>query len=294
MNALLDLSSISLGCVTFGREIGQEPAFALMDHALARGVKMFDTAAVYGQGASERIVGAWRTARGSRAERVLIATKAYPPYTPGTLRTSVEASCRNLGMVRLGLFLLHTWDATAEDEATLATLDALVREGVVGAVGASNFNAAQLGRALAMQRERGWAPFRLLQNNQNLAVRDVDEPLRVLCREHGVAIVTYSPLGAGFLTGKHAGGVQPGSRFAVAPGHQQVYFNDVAQRRLKKLTEVSLRTGHPMTHLALAWAMHQSGTASVLIGGRMPAHLDQAFAALALDDPALFAELESA
>jgi aryl-alcohol dehydrogenase-like predicted oxidoreductase len=108
-----------------------------------------------------------------------------------------------------------------------------------------------------------------------------------------VAIVTYSPLGAGYLTGKHRGGVQPGSRFDVAPGHRDVYFNPTCERRLEKLAEVSARTGQPMAHLALAWALHRPGISSVLIGGRGPAHLDQAFAALRLDDPALFAELES-
>lgn len=293
MTATLDLSPISLGCVTFGREIDREAAFALMDHARARGVRMFDTAAVYGQGASERIVGAWLADRRPAVGAIRIATKVYPPYAPEAIRRSVDESRQRLGVACIDVLLLHTWDASAEGESVPATLHELVGDGRVAAIGASNFDAAQLGRALALQQARGWTSFRMLQNNHNLAIRDVDESLRTLCRERDVAIVTYSPLGAGFLTGKHQAGVQPGSRFAVAPGHQDVYFNAVAQRRLEQLARVSARTGESMTRLALAWALHQPGTASVLIGGRTPQHLDQAFDALALRDPAIFAELEA-
>jgi aryl-alcohol dehydrogenase-like predicted oxidoreductase len=85
--------------------------------------------------------------------------------------------------------------------------------------------------------------------------------------------------------------VQSGSRFDLVPGHQDVYFHSGSYRRLATLEAVSARTGHSQAHLALAWALHQPGIASVLVGGRTPAHLDQAFAALDLDDPALFAEL---
>jgi aryl-alcohol dehydrogenase-like predicted oxidoreductase len=78
----------------------------------------------------------------------------------------------------------------------------------------------------------------------------------------------------------------------VAPGHQRIYFQAEAERRLLRLEAVAARTGHSQAHLALAWALHQPGVASVLVGGRTPAHLDQALAAQAFDDPALFAELD--
>ncbi|HBJ88326.1 MAG TPA: hypothetical protein DDZ88_31620, partial [Verrucomicrobiales bacterium] len=106
-----------------------------------------------------------------------------------------------------------------------------------------------------------------------------------------ISIVTYSPLGAGFLTSKHRRGVESGSRFEIIPGHQQVYFHEAASQRLAQLEAVAKRTGHSQAHLALAWALHQPGIDIVLIGGRSPAHLDQAFAALEFDDPAILAEL---
>lgn len=292
--SLPPVSPLCLGGSTFGREIDQAAAFALMDHAVARGITLFDTAATYTAGASELIVGAWLASRRPAAGSLTVATKIYPPFTPEAIDAAVAASAARLGVATIDLLYLHKWDAAAETPAALRTLDGLVRAGRVRALGVSNFNAGQLATVLALQQQLGLAPFRALQNVNNLAVSEVDPALRDLCVAREVAIITYSPLGAGFLTGKHRGGVQPGSRFDVAPGHQAIYFKPGPEGRLDRLAAVAARTGHPMAHLALAWAMHRPGVTSVLVGGRTPAHLDQAFAALALNEPALFAELESA
>lgn len=291
--SLPPVSPLCLGGSTFGREIDQAAAFALMDHALARGITLFDTAATYTAGASEKIVGAWLASRRPAAGSLTVATKIYPPFTPEAIDAAVAASAARLGVATIDLLYLHKWDAAAETPAALGELERLVRSGRVRALGVSNFTAAQLQTGLALQQQLGLAPFRALQNVNNLAVSDVDPAVRDLCAARAVAIITYSPLGAGFLTGKHRGGVQPGSRFDVAPGHQAIYFKPGPEGRLARLATVATRTGHPMAHLALAWAMHRPGVTSVLVGGRTPAHLDQAFAALALDEPALFAELES-
>ncbi|MDB6170597.1 MAG: putative oxidoreductase [Verrucomicrobia bacterium] len=287
------LGPICLGSSTFGREIDEAKAFALMDHAVARGITLIDTAATYSAGAAEKIVGAWLASRRPPADRIVVATKIYPPYTPAAIEAATRESAGRLGVDAIDVLYLHKWDATAETPDALNALERLRRTGRVRALGVSNFAAKQLAAVLQLQRGLGLPAFWLLQNNQNLAVRDVDGAIRDLCAAHDIAIVTYSPLGGGYLTGKHRAGVQPGSRFDVAPGHQGVYFNPACERRLARLAEVSARTGHPMPHLALAWALHQPGVASVLIGGRGPEYLDQAFAALGLDDPALFAELES-
>lgn len=287
------LGPICLGSSTFAREIDEPTAFAFMDHAQRRKVALFDTAATYTAGASEKIIGNWLASRRPAPGSLIIATKIYPPYTPEAIDAAVAASAARLRVDVIDVLYLHKWDAGAETPEALTALDRLVRTGRVRALGVSNFNNSQLRTVLALQRQLGLAPFRLLQNNHNLAVREVDAETRELCAGSGLAIVTYSPLGGGYLTGKHRGGVQPGSRFDVAPGHQAVYFNPTCERRLAKLAEVAARTGLAMPHLGLAWALHRPGITSVLIGGRGPAHLDQAFAALEFDDPALFAELES-
>lgn len=283
---------ICLGTSTFGREIDQAAAFALLDHARARGVSLIDTAATYSAGVSEQIVGAWLAARRPPTGAPAVATKLYPPYTPAAIDAGVAASASRLGLATIDLLYFHKWDDTAGTPAAVRALDRLVRDGRVRALGASNFTHSQLETVLTLQRRLGLTPFRFLQNNHNLAIRDFDAPLRELCAAEGVNVLTYSPLGAGFLTGKHRGGVQPGSRFDLVPAHQNIYFTPAAERRLARLAEVSARSGHPMAHLALAWALHRPGVTSVLIGGREPRHLDQAFAALELADEALLAELE--
>lgn len=266
---------IGLGCVTFGREIDETASFALLDHAWGRGVRHFDTAAAYGGGASETILGKWLASR--KPEGITVATKILPPYD----RIDITPSLKRLGVEQLDLLYLHQWHETALQAGP--ALDELVRSGLVKQLGASNFTLEQL-QAVGPK-------FSFVQNNHNLAVSDVSDEFRAYCAASGVSIVTYSPLGAGFLTGKHQNGVQAGSRFEIIPGHQQVYFHESAYQRLAKLEAVAKRTGHSQAHLALAWALHQPGIDTVLIGGRTPAHLDQAFAARDFDDEAVLNQL---
>lgn len=266
-------SRIGLGCVTFGREIDEAASFALLDHALERGITHFDTAAAYGGGASERILGRWLASR--KPANITVATKILPPYD----RIDITSSLERLGVDHIDLLYLHQWHDTA-----LKAAEALEKL-PVKRFGASNVTLDQL-RALGPR-------FSVIQNNHNLAVSDVSGELRDYCTEHEVAIVTYSPLGAGFLTGKHQNGVQAGSRFEIIPGHQQVYFHEAAYQRLARLEAIAKRTGHSQAHLALAWALHQPGIACTLIGGRTPAHIDQAFAAFDFADENVWAELSA-
>jgi|UniRef100_UPI00378469C2 aryl-alcohol dehydrogenase-like predicted oxidoreductase len=268
---------IGLGCVTFGREIDEAASFALLDHAWERGVRHFDTAAAYGGGASETILGKWLASR--KPEGITVATKIFAQCE----HIDIAPSLKRLGVEQLDLLYLHQWHETAIQAGP--ALDELVRTGLVRQLGASNFTLEQL--------QATGSRFSVVQNNHNLAVSEVSDEFRDYCTANGIAIFTYSPLGAGFLTGKHRNGVQAGSRFEIIPGHQNVYFHDSAFQRLAKLEAVATRTGHPQAHLALAWALHQPGIDTVLIGGRSPEHLDQAFAAMAFNDPALFAELTS-
>ena len=287
------IGRIALGSSTFGREIQSDDAFLLMDRALARGVSHFDTAATYTAGVSETIMGQWLASRRPSPESLMVATKIYPPYTPDAIDTATAASARRLGVDVIDLLYLHKWDAAVETPETLAALDGLVRSGRVRALGASNFNAQQLGAALTAQAAHGWARFRVLQNNNNLAVRDVDPALVTLAGDHALAIVTYSPIAAGFLTGKHRAGVVAGSRFDMAPGHQPIYFSPEPQRRLAALESLSDLSGQPTALLALAWAMNRPGVSAVLIGGRGPQYVDQAFDALQIRDPDLLRALDA-
>jgi aryl-alcohol dehydrogenase-like predicted oxidoreductase len=282
------ISSIGLGCVTFGREIDQKASFEIMDYAQEKGITFFDTAAAYGAGASERIIGAWLTMRGKNAESIIVATKILPPYTPQSIEAAVDQSLKRLGGDAIELLYLHHWDPSVEKMETLAAFDNLVRKGKVCMLGASNFTAQQLSEAVRCQTEFGFSRFRFVQNNHNFAVSDLTEEFRQICIHNQIAIVTYSPLGAGFLTGKYQSGIQGDSRLARIPGHQQIYFQENAYKRLAQLQELANQTGYDTAHLALAWAFQQEGVSSVLIGGRCRQHIDQATEALASISPDVF------
>ena len=283
-----DTTNIGLGCVTFGREIDEPTSFELLDHAFERGITFFDTAAAYADGSSETIIGNWLASRKPDLDRLRIATKFQPPFTPDRVSDIVNESLSRLGVSALDLLYLHQWDESANDAGFLTALDRVVSDGRVKALGVSNYNQKQLEDVLALQDQHGLKRFTVLQNNFNYAVRDIDSEFFQLCKYQEIDVVTYSPLGAGFLTGKHRNGVEPGSRFDLIPGHQDVYFHQVSEDRLSRLEALAKESGHSQAHLAMSWATHQSGVNTVLIGARTTAHIDQALAARQFDSTTLF------
>lgn len=286
----MNTNRIGLGCVTFGREIDRDASFALLDEAADRGVSMFDTAAAYGGGASETILGEWLRARG--ISDLCVATKILPPFDAKSIAEKVEQSRERLGVATIDLLYLHSWESSAASPDCLAALDELIQKEVVKKLGISNVDSAAFSEVLSCQDENGFTRFSALQNNFNYAVRDLDKDDFRFYQSEGVDVITYSPLGAGFLTGKHKRGVESGSRFEVIPGHQDVYFHEQAWKRLAHLEEVASRFGCDQAHLALAWVLHQPEIDCVLVGGRTVAHLDQAFTALEWENSVAFSELD--
>jgi aryl-alcohol dehydrogenase-like predicted oxidoreductase len=287
------ISPIGLGCVTFGREIDRETAFQMMDYALEHGITLFDTAASYGSGASEEIVGTWLRKNSPDSGNIIIATKVKPPYTRENILDSIYQSLNRLQLETIDVLFLHSWDQTVETSAALYVLNDLVIRGKVKALGVSNFNAKQLREVIKLQKVHGYSLFQFLQNNNNVAIRDVDTDIEQVCFSNNIKIVTYSPLGAGFLTGKYKNGIHASTRFDLVRGHQEIYFNEASLSRLERLEELSFRTSYPITLLALAWALHRPNIACVLIGGRSSKHLQQAFEAAAFNNAEIFNQLES-
>lgn len=279
----LQVSSIGLGCVTFGREIDQETAFTVMDRALERGITLFDTAEAYGRGASETVIGHWLADRGTR-DRIVLATKVAGSLTAAHVLESAEASLRRLQVEQVDLFQLHRFDPDVPLEETLEALNQVAERGWARAVGCSNYSAAQLSQALALQEQRGWARMVSVQPNYNLVERDIEQELLPLCAEQQIGVISYSPLGAGFLTGKYreGGSVPAGTRFDMLPSHQDIYFKPRGWQVVEGLRAHSEASGISMLHLALAWAIGQPGITSVLIGARSTKHVDQAFEAEAM------------
>lgn len=286
-------SFLGLGCVTFGREIDKTASFEIMDYAFDRGINFFDTAAAYGSGASETIIGEWLLSRSSKAAFVTVATKILPPYCIEKIEASVDASLKRLGSHSIDLLYLHHWDATARKVKTLAALNQLVCTGKVRALGASNFTALQLEEIVRHQNRSGFVQFKFAQNNHNFAVSDLSQELCETCDRSGIDIVTYSPLGAGFLTGKYEAGMKEDCRFARMPGHQEIYFQQDAIKRLMHLQRVAAMVGQSPLQLALSWAFHYKKVFSVLIGARKKMHIDQALDALAFNSSGVLQQLDT-
>lgn len=306
----LAVSRLGLGCVTFGREIDEAESFRLLDQAIDSGITLLDTAEGYGGGnaqlyrektlgvadvreksgemhSSEKIIGRWLRARGKR-EQVIIQTKISGRYSKPEITRAIEASLTRLQTDRIDLYLLHQFDATVPLAEAMDALDRAVKAGKIRAFGCSNFTAAQLREALAVSQERGLERFEVTQPVYNLVAREIEEELLPLCEQQQLGVITYSPLAAGFLTGKYAPdrqAIPQGSRFDVIPGHADLYFNEAAFRTLERLRAFAADTGLPMAQLALSWALRHQAVTSVLIGATTPTHIANGMAALELHFP---------
>jgi aryl-alcohol dehydrogenase-like predicted oxidoreductase len=318
-NTGLTTSRLSLGCTTFGREIDQDASFALMDRAMELGMTLFDTAEAYGGGqsreyrrkyygvddtrevshemhASEKIIGRWLRSRGLRREVVLV-TKVYENFTAAHLKEAIEASLDRLQTDFLDVYLFHKYcDGTPLEEA-LAAMDGVVRCGLARAGGASNFTFDQLSCALGISRRNGLKPLQVIENNYNVAVSELAREILPLTKREQIGVMTYSPLGAGFLTGKYTPdrtAFPKGTRFHVVPGHADVYFSERNFRIVERLREMSQRLGIPAARLALWWVLQDRAVDTVLVGARTVSHLENAVEALRLElPPEVYEEMNS-
>ncbi len=277
----LKVSAIGLGAVTFSREIDDTAAFTILDHALERGINLIDTAEAYNKGGSESVVGNWLKASGKR-DQVVLATKLLPPLTAERIPQAAEASLRRLQTDVIDLYQVHAFDKNTPMDESLAALGKLVTEGKVRYLGCSNFAAWQLCKALWRADVNGLPRLESVQPNYNLAIRDIEKELLPFCADQQIGVISYSPLGAGFLTGKYSqsGAAPQGTRFDIMPGHWAVYENALSMQRMEKLRSKAAESGRSMVQLALAWVLGQPGITSTLIGGRTTAHIDQAFEAV--------------
>lgn len=290
----LTVSSIGMGTSTFAREIDEATAFTVLDRAYERNITFYDTAEAYSAGQSEVVLGNWIKSRGVR-QNIVLATKVTIPLGAERVLASADASLQRLQTDVIDLFQLHAFDANVPLEETLGALNQLVEAGKVRYIGCSNFAAWQLMNALWISDRNKWASFVSVQPVYNLALRGIETELLPACADQNIGVITYSPLGAGFLTGKYTrdGNVPAGTRFDVAPGHQPIYFNDAAYTAMERLRARSEEVNIPMPRLGLAWVLSRPNVTVTLVGGRTPKHIDQAFESLELAQSENFAELSA-
>ncbi|SDS47145.1 aldo/keto reductase [Opitutus sp. GAS368] len=302
----LTVSRLGLGCTTFGREISEAEAFALMDYALANGITLFDTAEAYGGGqarayrraqlgiddtrevsgemhSSEKIIGRWFRARGTR-DRITLVTKVTRDFRAGHVRQALEASLARLQTDHADLYLYHSFDPASPVEEAAIAIDSVIRAGLTRAGGCSNHSGPQLQAALEASRSRGLHGFTTLQLPYNL-LQNAPEALPI-ARQARLGIMAYSPLAAGFLSGKYTpdrATMPKGSRFDVIPAHADIYFTERNFRRVQLLHRLAQSVGVPALQLALAWVLRDPLVDTVLVGARTQAQLDNALAAQRLE-----------
>ena len=278
------ISAIGLGCVTFGREIDEKTSHEIMDHAVEHGITFFDTAEGYGGGqarlGSELIIGRWMQKRGCR-DQITLCTKVGSGGSPENIRRALEASLTRLRTDHVEIYKMHSPDAKTPISGTLAALNDEVEAGRVGVMGCSNYSAAQLREALDTSRASGQRRFEITQPPYNLVLRDAESELFPLCQKEEIAVTPYSPLGAGFLTGKYTpdrSQFPAGSRFHISPGHADIYFTNSNFRVVDTLRREAAKRGVSMARLAMGWAMTSPSVTSVIVGARTRDHIDNALA----------------
>jgi aryl-alcohol dehydrogenase-like predicted oxidoreductase len=288
-NSGVKVSALCLGTMTFGEAdeksfmhgVGcdEATAFRILDAALDAGVNFLDTADVYGQdGLTERVLGRWFAASGKR-DRVVLATKfrfrmAEGPNGTGASRLrimrAVEDSLRRLGTDRVDLYQAHMQDVDTPEEETLHALDDLTRQGKILYAGASNYAAYRLSESLWTSRTRNLTRFVSLQAQYSLLVRDLEREHVPLCQLHNVGILPWSPLAAGFLSGKFRRNQPPpgGARLAHWKERMAQYDKDRSWRILDALDAVAATHRATPAQVALAWLLRRPMVHSVVFGAR--------------------------
>jgi len=302
----LRVSELCLGTMTFGMPgwgCDEAESLRLVDRYLEAGGNFIDTADTYAGTVSEEICG--KALRGRRTD-IVLATKCTMPVASGAndrgasrkhIRESCDASLRRLATDYIDLYQIHCEDLATPLEETLDALDQLVRAGKVLYVGASNFRAYRLMKALGLSDRHGWARFVSFQPQYNLLVRTIEREHFALAREEGVGLITWSPLASGMLTGKFTRDHKPpDSRLATRDMEfYKVYFTERSHRIVDALRPAAAEAGCTPAQLAIAWQLAKPEVTSVILGARSQAQLDDTLAAAGTSVPAeVLARLDQA
>ena len=288
-NTGVRVSELCFGAMTFGgkgywKNIGQveqQEAAELVNLAMDAGINFFDTADIYSEGRSEEILG---RALGKKRNDIVLATKVRGRSGPGPndvglsrkhIIKSCDASLRRLGTDYIDLYQVHSFDPRTPLEETLRALDDLVRSGKVRYLGASNFAGWQLMKALAISAAQNLERFVTLQAFYSLIARDLENELVPLSLDQKLGILTWSPLGGGFLTGKYRRG-QPrpeGARRSDATDQFLQFDEERGFDIVDELEKIAGAHQATITQAALNYLLRKPGVTSVIIGAKTKAQL---------------------
>jgi aryl-alcohol dehydrogenase-like predicted oxidoreductase len=276
----LRVSPLTLGTMTFGEDWGwgasPETSEAILSEYLDRGGNVVDTANIYTNGHSEKIVGDYFAARPGLRERVVLSTKFFATFHPGdpngggggrkALIAQLEQSLRRLQTDYVDLYWLHNWDRGAPIEETLRALDDLVAAGKVRYVGLSDVPAWVAAQAQTIARFRGWAPVTALQLEYSLLERTPEGELLPMAADLGIGVLPWSPLRSGQLSGKYVrnnGAPADTRRVGLVDGPTDRDWDVI-----ETVARVAAELGVGSAEVALAWVRSRPAITSTLIGAR--------------------------
>ena len=288
----LRVSPFALGAMTFGVDPGGagcsvEESERILETYLDLGGNFIDTANFYTNTHSERILGDWFAARPGRRRHVVLASKFFTNLFPGdpngggagrsSIIAQLEETLRRMQTDYLDVYWLHNWDRQTPIEETMRTLDDLVRAGKIRYIGFSNTPAWVTAQAQTMALLKGWTPLIALQVEYSLLARTVEGEVAPLARDQGMALVPWSPLKNGFLSGKYTrdNEVTDSARTAFVGGPSEEEFVVV-----DAVAAVAKELGTTSAAVSLAWLRAREGTVVPILGARRVEHLEGNLAAL--------------
>jgi aryl-alcohol dehydrogenase-like predicted oxidoreductase len=291
------VSRLCLGTMNFGPETSEEDSHTIMDRALDEGVNFFDTANVYGwkqgEGVTENILGRWFAKGGGRRDKVVLATKVYgsmgdwpneSKLSALNIRRACEGSLRRMQTDHIDLYQMHHVDRDTPWDEIWQAMDLLVQQGKVLYVGSSNFAGWHIAKANEAARRRNSLGLVSEQSLYNLFERSIELEVLPACRDYGLGVIPWSPLGGGLL-----GGILRKAREGRSASDQVRERLEEHRGQVEEYEAFCEELGERPSDVALAWLLHQPGVTAPITGPRTLEQLEQSLRALAveLDDKAL-------
>ena len=285
----LDTSPLVLGTMTFGGQVDRAGAGRMVDQAREAGITMFDTANVYTDGESERILG--EVVASFRSE-VLIASKVFNATGPGpderglrrpAIEKALDASLRRLGTDYLDVYYFHLPDREAPLEESLEAMQDAIAAGKVRHMAVSNHAAWQIAEVRCIQDRRGWPGVHISQPVYNLVARRLEDEYAEFSQLYEMFNIVYNPLAGGLLTGKHTSPSSPqeGTRFTGDMGemYRGRYWNDAQLQAVHDLERIASQAGLSLLQLAFRWLLGRPAVGAILLGASSPDQLEANLAA---------------
>lgn len=298
-NTGVKVSQLCFGTMSFGGDADVATSSAMYHRCREAGINFFDCANTYQRGRAEEILGDL-----SKAERdqIVLTTKAYFPMgddvnargaTRRHLLSSVEHSLTRLQTDRIDVFFLHRFDDLTPLEESLRALDDLVNQGKIIYPAVSNYAAWQVEKALGISQINHWAKIEVLQPMYNLVKRQAEVEILPMAQAEGLAVIPYSPLGGGLLTGKYYGGGQPEvGRFLNNKMYTVRYGEEVMHASADRFVDYAREHGYHPVSLAIAWVGGNPAVTAPIIGARNVEQLEDSLRSVNIQmSPELWAEI---